>query len=187
MSVRPLRAIVPPLAASLLLLACADGAGPLAPGAGVEPLAGRAGLACVDVDASGGADLGVILPPLEGAFNLGGLPGPFTVGDVQGTMYSYVTSGPPAPVSATGRGATHITLRHVFTSAGGSFWTDDRAVCAPDPAAPGTCRLSDQLTVVGGTGIFAGATGRLHNRGTLDFNVFRLTYRMTGRVCAGGL
>ena len=186
MSVRPPRATAPLLAASLLLLACTDGAGPLAPGADVEPLAGRAGLACVNVDASGGAALGVILPPLEGAFNLGGLPGPFTVGDVQGTMYSYVTSGPPAPVSATGRGATLITLRHVFTAAGGSFWSDDRAVCAPVPDAPGTCRLSDQITVVGGTGIFAGATGKLHNRGTLDFNAFRLTYQMTGRVCAGG-
>lgn len=187
MSVRPPGAAAPLLAASLLLLACTDGAGPLAPAADVEPLAGRAGLACVDVDATGGADLGVILPPLEGAFNLGGLPGPFTVGGVQGTMYSYVTSGAPAPVSATGRGATHLTLRHVFTAAGGSFWTDDRAVCAPVPGAPGTCRLSDQITVVGGTGIFAGATGKLHNRGTLDFNVFRLTYQMTGRICASGL
>jgi hypothetical protein len=57
----------------------------------------------------------------------------------------------------------------------------------PLPDGPGTCRLSDQLTVADGTGVFAGAAGKLHNRGVLDFNTFTLTFELKGTVCGSGL
>lgn len=174
------------LAVVPLLGACEKG-GDLAGVPDAQFSASRAGATCAVMDVSGSAELGVILPPLEGAFNLGALPSPFTVAGHEGTLYSYVTNGIPAPVGADGRGATLITLRHIFTSPAGSFYTDDRATCAPSPQGPGTCRISDQLTVAGGTGVFEGATGKLHNRGVIDFNTMTLTYHMTGRVCSAGL
>jgi hypothetical protein len=173
---------------ALLALACAEG--PTVPTSDLRPQAtSRAGLECVTLDVEGSAPLGIIPAGYEGAGGLGGLPGPAMFGDVFGTLHSYVTSD-LTPVGADGQGAAHITLRHVFTAADpaeGGFYTDDLAVCGPIVGAPGTCRLSDQLTVAGGTGAFEGAAGKLHNRGVLDFNTFMLTLHLTGKVCGAGL
>ncbi|CAN5795315.1 hypothetical protein BH23GEM9_BH23GEM9_27880 [soil metagenome] len=178
--------LIPVTVAALLAIGCADTTAPAEP-LGAGPLASmRAGLVCVDVDAVGTAPLGIIPAGYEGAGGLGGLPGPFTFGDISGTLHSYLTSG-VTPVGANAQGATHITLRHIFTSSDGSFRTDDKAVCAPVPGAPGTCRLSDQMTVAGGDGVFDGAAGKLRNRGVLDFNTFTLSYHLTGRLCGAGL
>jgi hypothetical protein len=38
-----------------------------------------------------------------------------------------------------------------------------------------------------GTGIFANATGSLHNRGLINLNDFTLTYDVHGRMCGDGL
>lgn len=187
MSSQRTRIIVPMLAGSLLLLGCGDVSAPTALAFDTDPAAARAGLVCVAVETTGSNPLGFIPAGLEGAGGLGGMPGPFTVGDIEGQLHSYITSGMPVPVGASGRGATHITLRHIFMSADGGFYTDDVAVCAPNPNGPGTCRLSDQMTVAGGTGVFEGATGKLHNRGVLDFNIYMLTFELTGTVCASGL
>jgi hypothetical protein len=178
--------LIPVTVAALLAIGCVDATAP-EDTSGAGPLASmRAGLVCVDVDAVGTAPLGIIPAGFEGAGGLGGMPGPFTFGDITGVLHSYVTSD-LTPVGANAQGAAHITLRHIFTSPGGSFYTDDRAVCAPAPGAPGTCRLSDQLTITGGDGVFDGAVGKLHNRGVIDFNTFSLSYHLTGKVCGAGL
>ncbi|MFL5505544.1 MAG: hypothetical protein ACJ8AU_01565 [Gemmatimonadales bacterium] len=169
------------------MLACSEASAPSTPPTNGEPADSRAGLACADVTASGTAPLGFIPSGLEGAGSLGGLPGPFTVAGITGTLHSYVTSGLPVANGANGDGATHIMLRHVFSSPEGGFHTDDRAVCAPNPDGPGTCQLSDQMDVGGGTGAFEKATGKWHNTGVLDFNIFLLTYSTEGRICAAGI
>lgn len=177
---------IPVTVAALLAIGCADTTAP-EESLGVGSLASmRAGLVCVDVEAAGTAPLGIIPAGFEGAGGLGGMPGPFTLGHVTGSLHSYVTSD-VTPVGANAQGATHITLRHIFTSPDGSFHTDDRAVCAPTPGAPHTCRLSDQMTVAGGDGVFDGAAGKLHNRGVLDFNTYSLSYDLKGKVCGAGL
>ena len=171
----------------LLVAACAEGPTPIEPALDVLPQAStRAELVCVDVNLTGTAALGIIPAGFEGAGGLGALPAPTTIGGIDGTLHSYVTS-PITPVGANAQGAAHITLRHVFTAAGGSFFTDDRANCGPIPGGPGTCRLSDQLTIAGGTGVFNEAAGKLHNRGVLDFNTFTLAFHATGKVCGAGL
>jgi hypothetical protein len=169
------------------MLACSEAAAPTTQPANGGLAAGRAGLACADVAASGTSPLGFIPAGFEGAGSLGALPGPFTVAGITGTLHSYVTSGLPAANGANGGGATHITLRHVFSSPEGGFHTDDKAVCAPNPDGPGTCQLSDQMDVGDGTGAFEDATGKWHNTGVLDFNIFLLTYSTKGTICAAGI
>jgi hypothetical protein len=155
-------------------------------GAVAPQLASRAGLVCVDVELVGTGPLGIIPAGFEGAGGFGGLPAATTFAGHTGTLHSYVTSD-LTPVGANSQGTAHVTLQHIFTSAGGSFRTDDRAVCGPNAGAPGTCRLSDQMTVGDGTGVFADAAGKLHNRGVLDFNTFTLEFHATGKLCGAGL
>ena len=170
-----------------LAAGCADQTAPSEPLMDIEAVAAsRAGLVCTTVDLSGSGPLGFIPAGYEGAGGLGGLPAPTTFAGITGTFHSYVTSD-LTPVGANAQGTTHITLRHVFTSDDGSFFTDDRAICAAIPGGPGTCRLSDQMTIAGGTGAFEGAAGKFHNRGLLDFNTFTLTFHLTGKVCGTGL
>lgn len=172
---------------ALLAAGCADTPDPAEPFVRVGPQAAtRAGLVCASVALEGTGALGFIPAGYEGAGSLGALPAPTTFAGIPGTLHSYVTSD-LTPVGAHAQGATHITLRHIFTSASGSFYTDDLAVCGPIPGGPGTCRLSDQMTIAGGTGAFEDATGKLHNRGVLDFNIFRLTFHATGTICGEGL
>jgi hypothetical protein len=146
--VLPTRSSVPILAGSCLLLlaaGCADGTSPSEPSAAFELQAStRAGLVCSDVEAAGSAPLHPA--GYEGAGSFGGMPGPAFFGGSLGELHSYVTS-PLIPVGSKFQGTTHLTLVHVFTSAGGTFHTADRAMCGPLPDGPGTCRLSDQLTI----------------------------------------
>jgi hypothetical protein len=178
--------LIPVTVAAMFVVGCADTTAPADP-AGAGTLAFmRSDVVCIAVAAADTRPIGIIPDGYEGAGFLGGVPGPFTVGSITGTLHSYIP-GRVSPVGAKAQGTAHVTLHHVFTSLAGSFHTNDRAVCAPVPGAPGTCRLSDQMTVAGGNGAFEGATGKLHNRGFIDFNTFTLTYELTGRVCGAGL
>jgi hypothetical protein len=184
------RRVVTLAAGALLAAGCADPVALADFDARVDASARRADLACVRVEASGTATLGFIPPDLPGGPALGALPGPVAIGGMTGLLHSVVTDLWTAGTNDRGadaEGATHITLRHFFAAGAHTFETEDRAVCAQVPGSPGTCRLSDQLTIVGGTGAFAGATGKLHNRGTIDFARGVLTYHLTGTVCGAGL
>lgn len=174
-------------AGSLVFFACSESTGPTELSVNADGLsASRAGLTCTVLEATGANPLGIIPIGFEGAGGLGGMPGPFTVGGITGTLHSYITS-PVAAVGARAQGTTHITLRHIFTSADGSFYTDDKAVCAPDPNGIATCRLMDQMTVAGGTGDFEGATGKLHNQGFLNFATYMLSFHLKGQICGAGI
>ncbi len=43
--------------------------------------------------------------------------------------------------------------------------------------------MSDVLTVVSGTGIFAGASGSFRNHGVIDLNTYTVTINLRGRIC----
>jgi len=171
---------------SFMVFACSESTDPTQPGFADMLSGSRAGLTCTVLEAEGTNPLGIIPAGFEGAGGLGGMPGPFAVGSITGTLHSYVTS-PLAGVGANAQGTTHITLRHVFTSTAGSFYTDDKAVCAPDPNGIATCRLMDQMTVAGGTGAFNDAAGKLHNQGFLDFATFTLSFHLKGQICGAGI
>ena len=116
---------------------------------------------------------------------LGALPTPTTLAGVAGLLGSVVTGLEAS--GARGQGAQHITLVHTFTSPAGTFTTRDRAVCAPAGRDANVCRVNDVLSVVSGTGVFAGAGGSLRNHGVIDLNAFTLTISLRGRLCGAGL
>lgn len=179
---------------SLLSVAACDAVSPaVADSASAARAAGSPG-ACLHVEAAGLFDLGfpVLLPSPVDLAGAGGLPAPVDFGPFQGTLSSVVTDFGDGPAN----GAQNWTLVHYFVDGDGdAFWTEDRAVCAPAGPDPSTCRLNNNMTVVGGTGRFAGASGRLHNHGeiTITDPTFAtspygsLQGVLRGRVCAGGL
>lgn len=184
--------------AMLLVAGCADGvesptgtraAGPAAVTAVVRNV-GAAGARpadrCVNVAVSGTAFLGgpIFLP--NGTIGGGALWFPATLGGIEGEIASVLTSDEPSGASVGG--ARHYTLEHAFrTAAGDYFVTRDRAVCAPAGGSAASCRVNDVLTVVGGAGIFANATGSLRNQGTIDGATGTLQYSIKGRVCGDGV
>jgi hypothetical protein len=149
---------------------------------------------CVNVVYEGVFELGapvfIPVPPYAG---LGALPRPVTLGPYAGMLSSVVTSPPGDPTRAD-----HVTLVHYFETDGGAFWTDDRAVCAPAGQDAMSCRLNDVMVVVGGSGIFANANGKIRNQGTITFYavpiegpsglvVGSLGSNLRGRVCGDGI
>ena len=169
----------------LAMSACAES--PAAP----EPLAaalGQSASQCSNVEFKGDATLGLwAYPGGGGALGFGGVPeaevafGPYT-----GTFGSILTSETPS-----GQGAVHYTLIHFIQTADGMIQTADRAVCAPSGPDATACRVSDVLTIVGGTGVFEGAYGQLRNRGIITITNFAppegtLTVDLRGRICTTG-
>ena len=163
--------------------ATACGRSPVAPtassGSSASSTASQAAERCANVSLQGTAPLGIF----DGA--LGAVPTPVTIAGINGMLGSVITS--MSSSGASDQGAQHVTLRHEFTSAGGTFQTDDRAVCAPAGSDPNVCRVNDVMEVVSGTGVFANASGQLVNHGTIDLNTFTLSYSARGRVCGDGL
>ena len=147
--------------------------------AGLSVSASRPAERCANVALEGVSPLGVF----NGA--LGAAPTPVTIAGVSGSLGSVVTSLTTSGQS--NQGAQHITLRHDFVSAAGSFSTEDKAVCAPAGSDPNVCRVNDVMQIVSGTGVFANATGQLVNNGVIDLNAFTLSYSTRGRVCGDGL
>jgi hypothetical protein len=147
--------------------------------AGLSTVASQSSERCANVALEGTAGLGIF----DGA--LGAAPEPATIAGVSGTLRSVITG--IAPSGRSTQGAQHITLRHNFESASGSFRTDDQAVCGPAGADPNVCRVNDVMAIVSGTGIFANASGQLVNHGVIDLNSFTLSYAVRGRVCGDGL
>lgn len=177
----------------LALTGCGDVAAPTTPEPDAlrtaiadAPTSSRAADRCVNVAAEGTATLGFPITLPNGTTGAGANWLPFAVGGIQGELASVVVS--QAASGANGQGALHLELEHAFrTPAGDYFITRDRAVCAPSAGGPAVCRVNDVLTIVGGTGVFAGANGSLRNHGVIDFAAGTLVYAIRGRVCADGL
>jgi hypothetical protein len=178
----------PHVAAAMVVLglsACAES--PVEP----EPLSaslGQSSANCVNVAFKGDATLGLwAYPGGGGALGFGGVPEEMvTFGPYTGTFGSILTSETPS-----GQGAVHYTLIHFIQTADGMIQTADRAVCAPSGPDVSACRVSDVLTIVGGTGIFEGAYGQLRNRGIITITGFAppegtLTVDLRGRICTAG-
>ncbi len=97
--------------------------------------------------------------------------GTFT-GALEGTMAFEITQA-----EQRGRGATHFLFTHTFTTDDGSFTTSDVSLLTPSG------RFNERLTIVGGTGIYAGAWGFLTAHGWIDTETGtgEVTYR--GHIC----
>ena len=168
-------------ALSMLSAACGGG-NPLAPeratgsaavaNAGVRSTsAPRPSDVCSNVDArvvatlSGGAATGTIS------------------GDINGPVSAVIQQ-----VEASGNdaaGALHLLMEHHYTNLSpfGRVDTSDHAVLAPVDPAGEVYRMNNQLTIVGGTGIYSEAFGFLHTHGTVSLASGAIDLRLQGRVC----
>lgn len=151
------------------------------------------GDACLDINLTGTTDLGfpVVLPigeePIVGG---GAFPADATIGTYTGTLASVVTEQ-----EIDDQGVARFSLVHYFESGPHAFWTEDQAVCTPVEGNPAQCDVVTEMTIVGGRGGFAGASGSMVNTGRITFTdpTFEtspygsLQFNTTGEVCAANL
>lgn len=151
-----------------------------------NPVSTQAG--CENIRFEGVAELGEI-EVAPGVIVLGAFPTPTTIAGVEGLLSSIITGARPS--GAKGQGAMHFTLVHTFVSTDpdrpGSFTTEDSAVAAPAGKNPATGVLNDVMRIVGGTGVFANASGIMVNHAILDLANSTLTTSVHGRICADGI
>jgi uncharacterized protein DUF4242 len=105
-------------------------------------------------------------------------------GDLNGPVFAAIDEVDQSGNSDTG--VLHVVMEHHYTnlSPSGRIRTSDYAVLAPIDRGAGLYRMNNRLTVVGGDGIYTGATGYLHTHGTVDFGTGAINLTLTGRVCA---
>ncbi len=100
-------------------------------------------------------------------------------GDLAGATRAVLTGQAPGE-----NGTLNLTLAHDFvTHARGSLKTTDNAVWTPVPGKDGVFHMATAYTIEGGTGAFAGASGKLLNDGVADTNTGLVTLRYAGEVC----
>jgi hypothetical protein len=81
-------------------------------------------------------------------------------GDLAGILYGQILS-----VRTSGDGAMHLVAQHQWVTAAGEVHTMDQVVLSP--VAPNVVHVNNRMTIVGGTGMFEGATGAIHVQGFL--------------------
>lgn len=113
-------------------------------------------------------------------------PGGTAIGSITGD----ITGGVTATISlitpsGDGNGSLHVLMEHHYTNAlpFGRLDTSDHAVLAPSDKSDDVFRMNNRLTIVGGDGIFADATGELATHGTVDFGTGAIDLTLKGRVC----
>lgn len=100
-------------------------------------------------------------------------------GDLAGATRAVLTGQ-----SENGDGTLGLTLEHDFvTHARGSLKTIDKAVWTPVPGKEGVFHMATDYTIQGGSGAWAGATGKLMNEGIADTGTGLVTLRYEGEVC----
>jgi Protein of unknown function (DUF4242) len=159
-----------------LVFASACGRSPVAPSqrAGVAPaatLASRPAASCENID----AHVTATLQP-------GGTATGSISGDITGAVTATISDITP---SGDGNGALHVLMEHHYTNVSpfGRVDTSDHAVLAPIDKSDGVYRMNNRLTIVGGAGIYANATGELTTHGTVDFGTGAIDLTLKGRVC----
>ena len=100
-------------------------------------------------------------------------------GSVEGLAFATIDR-----ITPSGNGALHVLLRHRYAVQGGDVLTSDIGVLAP--IDPPLYRFNNRLTVVGGTGVYANATGTIHGHGTVNLATGAIDLRYNGRVCGIG-
>jgi Protein of unknown function (DUF4242) len=175
-------AMMPLVAAMVLATAC--GANPVAPSqradiaisppAQLAPAAtfsSRPAASCANIDAN-----------VTAALQADGTATGVISGDITGAVTAAISQiTPPGDPN----GALHVLMEHHYTNASpyGRVDTSDHAVLAPSVKSDGVYRMNNRLTIVGGDGIYSGATGELRTHGTVDFGTGEIDLTLHGRLC----
>jgi hypothetical protein len=179
-------------AALVLLVACGETPAGLQDPDQKQVLESRADQArsahrCVDYRFVGDWPLGIV--QVDGHWGLGAMWQDATIGDVTGQMASVILG--VRYTGAHGQGAQHYQLIHRFDADDGESWfrSVDRAVCAPAGPDPLVCRVNTSMNIESGEGLFANASGHMHNHGRLVITGFDppagyLQADIRGRICA---
>jgi hypothetical protein len=99
-------------------------------------------------------------------------------GDLAGTIYGQFDS-----IVSNGNGAWHATAHHHWVTPQGDLFDVDEIAIAP--VDPPIYHVDNRMTIIGGTGIFTGATGSIHVQGliNLDFSAEEDSRVYHGRIC----
>jgi hypothetical protein len=98
------------------------------------------------------------------------------------TVTANVTTVLLGPPTLTEDGTLQAATSHTFVFPdGSSFVTLDRAVLSPTET-PGVYRLNTRAAILGGTGIYADASGSLSIHGTINLISGEVDWRFEGRV-----
>ena len=101
--------------------------------------------------------------------------GTFT-GEPGGTFVACVTNQ-----QQNGNGALVFDLTHTYTAENGdTFTTTDHVVAAP--INPPIYRINNSATITGGTGTYEGASGFIHDQGTLNLATGVVSVDYHGRI-----
>jgi len=101
--------------------------------------------------------------------------GTFT-GQPGGTFVACVTN-----MQQNGNGALVFDLTHTYTTENGdTFTTSDHVVAGP--INPPIYRINNRATITGGTGLYDGAFGFIHDSGTLNFAAGVVSVDYHGRI-----
>ena len=120
------------------------------------------------------------LPNGQTYSGLGAPPAQTVFGDYTGGFQSVVTKQTP---TATGQ---DVELVHFFDDGkGNTFWTNDKATFTPLDTTFTLFQVNNVMTIVGGTGDFACASGQLINQGPVNFVTNTLERNLSGRICGG--
>jgi hypothetical protein len=85
-------------------------------------------------------------------------------------------------IEQRGAGVIKMRAHHTITSAAGMIRTSDEILLLPDQD-PAVARPNSRLDVIGGTGVYAGATGLLHTHGRVDLATLGGAIEFKGQVC----
>ena len=121
--------------------------------------------------------------PVGGSAMTNFLAPDFTLGTATGDLRGAISATLLGVAEGPG-GTTVFTVQHHWTTDAGDRIDVDVAVATATQIMPGVFAiLSYPLKIVGGTGRFAGAAGRIRNIGTVDLNTQRTIFRYAGDVC----
>jgi hypothetical protein len=99
------------------------------------------------------------------------------VGDLAGTLF-----GTNFTIVKVGdHGAIHYTVLHRFETPQGDLYAVAEGVLTP--TAPPIYGANERNVITGGTGAYAGATGRIQIHAIIDLSTGLFSIRYQGRIC----
>ena len=86
-------------------------------------------------------------------------------------------------IEPRGQGVTHLSGQHAVSLPGGTLLTSDAILLQADNQNPAVMRANSRVYIVGGTGVYEGASGLLHTHGKLNVVTLEGGIDFKGQLC----